>query len=210
MSFFSETNGFFIKHVQSRKCIYDTGVEYSRYPRNNPVHLTYYLNLTKNCFDSTAQFKFHQSGSILKPNREGCLVGEIVLQDLFLIYEKKGDITASCNARYALNQTLQGGIFTSDFNKCAVPSGFIKRHVYMGMAKCNDEEDQRFHFGKKKFLIQRVHKFKLSLKTIINPQLLRWRLHARPTSSTTLSSSDSTMRLQDFTDKRVPIVFFLL
>ncbi|XP_046857075.1 uncharacterized protein LOC124450443 isoform X2 [Xenia sp. Carnegie-2017] len=142
-----EANGFFIKHVQSGKCIYDTGAEYSRYPRNIPIHLTYYLNLTKNCFDSTAQFKFHQSGSILKLNREGCLNGERVLQDLLLIYEKKGDIAAPCNEANALTQTFQGGIFTADFNKCAVPPGYIKRHVYMGIAQCNDEEDQRFHFG---------------------------------------------------------------
>ncbi|XP_046857065.1 receptor-type tyrosine-protein phosphatase delta-like isoform X2 [Xenia sp. Carnegie-2017] len=142
-----ETNGFFIKHVQSGKCIYDTGVEYSRYPSINPIHLTYYLNLTKNCFDSTTQFKFHQSGSILKPNRRGCLVGDRILQDLFLIYEKKGDIAAACNDANALTQTFQGGIFTSDFDKCAVPPGYIKRHVYMGIANCNNEEDQRFHFG---------------------------------------------------------------
>ncbi|XP_046857400.1 uncharacterized protein LOC124450794 [Xenia sp. Carnegie-2017] len=145
-----ETNGFFIKHVLSGKCIYDTGVEYSRYPRNNnPIHLTYYLNLTKNCFDSTAQFKFHQSGSILKPNREGCLVGERDFKKLFLIYEKKGDIAAACNDANALNQTFQGGIFTSNmyFNDCAVPPGYIKSQVYMGIAKCNGEEDQRFHFG---------------------------------------------------------------
>ena len=145
---FSETNGFFIKHVQSGKCIYDTGVEYLRYPSINPIHLTYYLNLTKNCFDSTTQFKFHQSGSILKPNRRGCLVGEEILQDLFLIYEKKGDIAAACKDANALTQTFQGGIFTSDFDKCAVPPGYIKRHVYMGIANCNNEEDQRFHFGK--------------------------------------------------------------
>ena len=75
-------------------------------------------------------------------------MGERGLQDLFLIYENKYNPAAACNEANALTQTFQGGIFTSNFNKCAVPPGYIKRHVYMGIAKCNDEEDQRFHFGK--------------------------------------------------------------
>ncbi|XP_046858340.1 uncharacterized protein LOC124451778 isoform X2 [Xenia sp. Carnegie-2017] len=138
-----ETNGFFIKHVQSGKCINDTGMTLF----GNFYGIGYYLNLTNNCFDPTTQFKFHQSGSILKPNRQGCLVGDRQREDLFLIYENKGNIAAACNDANALTQTFQGGIFTSDFNKCAVPPGYIKRHVYMGIAKCNNEEDQQFHFG---------------------------------------------------------------
>ncbi|XP_046858707.1 uncharacterized protein LOC124452165 [Xenia sp. Carnegie-2017] len=125
------------------QCTNDTGMTLFR----NFYGIGYYLNLTKNCFDSTTQFKFHQSGSILTPNTEGCFVGEKNKKDLFVIYENKGDIAAACNEANALTQIFLGGIFTSDFNKCVVPPGYIKRHVYMGIAKCNDEEDQRFHFG---------------------------------------------------------------
>ena len=123
---FSDMNGFFIKHVQSGKCVRD------RLPSS-------FLD-TMNCFEETASFKFLQSGSINRWNRAKCLVksGRYVK----LSYR---NFNGECGAINNITQTNWGGLFFSRYNKCIVDKG---SDFNLELANCKNEEDQRFNFGK--------------------------------------------------------------
>ncbi|XP_046858346.1 uncharacterized protein LOC124451782 [Xenia sp. Carnegie-2017] len=118
-----DTNGFFIKHVQSGLCVYD-------YSGRS-------LKFSWDCFDMRAQFKFLQSGSILKLDSKSCISWTGVISELLLSNWYEG-----CGAIYAITQTYWGGLFFSRDKKC------IAEHTVLKLVSCKNEENQRFNFGK--------------------------------------------------------------
>ncbi|XP_046858403.1 uncharacterized protein LOC124451846 isoform X2 [Xenia sp. Carnegie-2017] len=118
-----DTNGFFIKHVQSGKCVGD----------NLPFNMLY----TMNCFEKSAYFKFLQSGSINRSNTTRCLVRYGIYVDL-----SDGNFNEECGAINTITQTNWGGLFYKRFNKCIVAKASLE------LVSCKNEEDQRFNFGK--------------------------------------------------------------
>ncbi|XP_046858808.1 uncharacterized protein LOC124452269 [Xenia sp. Carnegie-2017] len=86
-----DMNGFFIKHVQSGKCVVDS------------VPLT--LLHTMYCFEESAYFKFLQSGSINRLNTTRCLMSYGFYVDL-----SHGNFNAECGAINTITQTNWGSV----------------------------------------------------------------------------------------------------
>ncbi|XP_046858345.1 uncharacterized protein LOC124451781 [Xenia sp. Carnegie-2017] len=119
-----DTKGFFIKDVQSGKCVNDVS--------------WFFLELSWNCFDMRANFKFLQSGSIMTLNTKRCPVRGYGIR-LSLFY---GNFDGQCRAMNNITQTFWGGLLFSRYNKC------IAGNTSLELVSCKNEEDQRFNFGK--------------------------------------------------------------
>ena len=122
---FSDTNGFFIKHVQSGLCYYE--------------FLRFYFKRSWSCFDARANLKFLQSGSIMEVYSKRCLVRQ---GNEFRFKLPNGNFNGSCGAINAITQTFWGGLLFSHYNKC------IGGHPLLKYVSCKNEENQRFNFGK--------------------------------------------------------------
>ncbi|XP_046858811.1 uncharacterized protein LOC124452272 [Xenia sp. Carnegie-2017] len=120
-----DTNGFFIKYVQSGKCV-----------GNYPISANLY---TMKCFEESAYFKFLQSGSINRSNTTRCLEGYGNYPVL-----SYGNFNGECGAINTITQTNWGGLVFSRFNKCIVYTG---SNLVLRLANCKNEENQRFNFG---------------------------------------------------------------
>ena len=172
--------GFFVKHVQSGMCINDTSIK-----QVEPESWGYpiFLELSNNCLDPAAQFRFRDSGAMLNLKRQGCLVpgyrsGSGYWLNMFYIFVAPGGVNTSCayfpdNYR-AINQTSWGGLSVyykgssgtgredTQFKTWCAVSATDQRLAnagidpYIGLTRdCNDAEDKRFNFGKSIFYIQR-------------------------------------------------------
>ncbi|XP_046858713.1 uncharacterized protein LOC124452172 [Xenia sp. Carnegie-2017] len=120
-----DMNGFFIKHVQSGKCVRD--------------EILFPFPYTWKCFEESIYFKFLQSGSINISNTTRCLVRYGIY-----VYLSDGNFNGECGAINAITQTFWGGLFFSRYNKCIVPTG---NYTNLELANCKNEENQRFNFG---------------------------------------------------------------
>ena len=165
---FSGVGGFFVKHVKTGMCINDT----SKIQFRGSWGSLSFVELTNNCLDPAAQFRFRDNGAMLNLKRQGCLAvlykdGSGYRLDMFYIYVADNLEREACaqdsNNKRAINQTLWGGLMLQykRFRKdsfqtmCAV----TKTHdalatnqgidPYIGLiTNCNDAEDKRFKFGK--------------------------------------------------------------
>ena len=153
-----------MKHVETRKCIYDTST--ISFGEGSSWGTLSFVELSNNCLDPAAQFRFRDNGAMLNLKRQGCLAalhksGSGHGLDMFYIYvsdnlEREACAQDSKNKR-AINQTPWGGL-TLHFKraktdpfviKCAVPKTIqpLANHIQL-TDNCDDAEDKRFNFGK--------------------------------------------------------------
>jgi hypothetical protein len=150
--------GFFVKHVQTGMCIRDTriiqagGVSWG--------NLTF-VELSNNCLDPVAQFRFLDNSAMFNSERKGCFEGVArggsgyYLAMLYMLFATNP--TSNCRDNQAITQTSWGGLsvfqIPGEHSRCAI-SGKDDRlatnqGTYIGLtANCNDAEDKRFNFGK--------------------------------------------------------------
>ncbi len=170
-----------MKHVQSGMCINDTSIKQS--PPEDWGYLIF-LELSNNCLDPAAQFRFRDNGAMLNLEGQRCIrpayrAGSGYWRNMFYIFVARPDrVNTSCpdmpdNYR-AITQTSWGGLSLSfkgspgpdrvgtQFKTwCAVSATYQELaddsgiDPYIGLTRdCNDAEDKRFNFGKF-FYIQR-------------------------------------------------------
>ena len=155
-----------MKHVKTGMCINDTSIV--KIGIGSDWGTLSYVELTNNCLDPAAQFRFRDNGAMLNLKRQGCLgglykAGPGYFRDMFYIYVDAVSLDGNACAR-AITQTSWGGLSyyysrngrTGSFQtRCAVP----KTHEplatnqgidpYIGLTtNCTDAEDKRFNFGK--------------------------------------------------------------
>ena len=119
-----------------------------------------FVELSNNCLDPAAQFRFRDNGAMLNLKRLGCLFpirrsGSLYV--VFYIYVSSGSLDTSCSYESGpVNQTSWGGLSVRyrESKQCAVPktpSPFAdSRGIdhYIGLANCNEAENKSFNFGK--------------------------------------------------------------
>ena len=137
---------FFVKHVKTGKCVYDTAQKQSSSSSWGSVS---YLKLTNNCLDPAAQFRIRDNGAMLNLKRQGCLAihKKYKLPEMFYVYVPAApqDIEKSaCADHKAIKQTSWGGLTGLHFSvtKCADPKVYIETNT-----SCRDSENKRFIFG---------------------------------------------------------------
>ena len=150
-----------MKHVQTGMCIIDTRIIQSSGSWGNMS----FAEVSNNCLDPAAQFRFLDNGAMLNLKRPGCLfpfskAGTGRLIDMFYLYvNSKGLDTEACrehvgrNTDPAITQTAWGGLSVKYQSKtqCAVPKTDSRLQIdtYIGLTtSCSDAEDKRFNFGK--------------------------------------------------------------
>ena len=163
-----------MKHVQTGMCIYDTSIK-----QGNPESWGYliFVELSNNCLDPAAQFRFRDNGAMLNLERQRCLIpgyrsGSGHWLNMFYIFVASPDrVNTSCpdmpdNYR-AITQTSWGGLSLSfkgspglyregkQFKTWCAVSATDQRLVNAGIdpyirltTDCNDAEDKGFNFGK--------------------------------------------------------------
>jgi hypothetical protein len=123
-----------------------------------------YVELSNNCLDPAAQFRFLDNSAMLNLERKACFEGTsragygYHLPMLYLLLAT--DPSANCRDQdHAITQTSWGGLsvyyIPDKGTRCVVPKtheGF-SRHKgidpYIGLTTdCSDAEDKRFNFGK--------------------------------------------------------------
>ena len=148
--FVPDTTGFFVKHVQTGMCISDTSIIESEGSWGNLS----YLELSNNCLDPAAQFRFVDTSAMLNLKRPGCIhpLPNKNPDWLALWVASVSDIN-SCNDDLAITQTSWGGLSTKP-SRCAerkTDQRFADQGInsYIGLNQdCNDNQNRRFNFGK--------------------------------------------------------------
>ena len=160
-TFLSAATGFFVKHVQTGMCIIDTRIIQSRGSWGNVS----FVELSNNCLDPAAQFRFRDNGAMLNLKRPGCLFPTYKANsghniDMFYLYvHSNGLDTDACAERVdrntdpAITQTSWGGLSVKYKSKtqCAVPNTNSRLQIdtYIGLTtSCGDAVNRRFNFGK--------------------------------------------------------------
>ena len=157
-----------MKHVKTGMCIIDTRRIQSEGRWGNVT----FVELSNNCLDPAAQFRFRDNGAMLNLIRPGCLsphykAGTGYYLEMFYIYVNSGGLnTIACTDRadrdrYAgITHTTWGGLSikykvkTTLQTMCVVPKTYQRLadnqgiDPYIGLTSCNDTEDKRFNFGK--------------------------------------------------------------
>ncbi|XP_028402297.1 uncharacterized protein LOC114525264 [Dendronephthya gigantea] len=138
--------GFFVKHVKTGKCIYDTARIQSQDSDWGSVS---FLELSNNCLDPAAQFRFRDNGAMLNLKRRGCLAiyKKYRIDEMFYVYvpNTPGAIEVSaCADHRVIKQTSWGGLsgLLHSAARCADPDRYLKTN-----ASCVDGENKRFIFG---------------------------------------------------------------
>ena len=138
-----------MRHVQTGMCINDTRIIQGNETWGNLS----FVELSNNCLDPAAQFRFRDNGAMLNLKRPGCLNPRYRSNNdlvVFYIYvSSEGLDTDACSA--PVTQTSWGGLSVITGSKqCAVPktSSKLKIDPYIGLLECNDAENKRFNFGK--------------------------------------------------------------
>ena len=161
-----------MKHVQTGMCIYDTR---KIHLKARPWGNVSFVELSNDCLDPSAQFRFRDNGAMLNLKRPGCLspqykAGTGYYLDMFYIYVNSGGLdTTACTDRpdidrYAsITHTSWGGLSikykgyrkTTVQTTCAVPKTYQPLadnqgiDPYIALTKdCIDAENKRFNFGK--------------------------------------------------------------
>jgi hypothetical protein len=154
--------GFFVKHVQTGMCINDTGVVQAYYPWGSLS----FVELSNNCLDPAAQFRFLDNSAMFNLKRKSCFEGTVGynindtgynIPALYMLVARNP--SSNCRDRdHAITQTYWGGLsvfyFPTKLKRCAV-LGKDDRLANPGIdpyvaltTNCNDAEDKRFNFGK--------------------------------------------------------------
>ena len=151
--FVPDTTGFFVKHVQTGMCINDTSIIITKGSWGNMS----YLELSNNCLDLAAQFRFVNTSAMLNLKRPGCLHplhGENPnFLALWVASFSEIELGNSCSQKLAITQTSWGGLSIKP-SRCAEPKTdqrFADQGInsYVGLNQdCNDNQNRRFNFGK--------------------------------------------------------------
>ncbi len=121
--FISDAAGFFVKHVDTGMCIYDTSIIQSESPLWGNAS---FVELSDKCMDTAAQFRFRDNGAMLNLARQGCLsphykhlcnIDNDYILYIFYIYVDVFSLDRSACAQRpdqgiyrAINQTSGGGL----------------------------------------------------------------------------------------------------
>ena len=134
-----------MKHVKTGKCVNDT----AQIQSNASWGSLSYLNLSNNCLDPAAQFRFRDNATMLNLKRQGYLTicKKRALPEMFYVYVPSSppNITESaCADHRAIKQTPWGGLSGSNdsVTRCADPQ------MYIETTNCGYTENRRFNFGK--------------------------------------------------------------
>ena len=165
-------SGFFVKHVQTGMCINDTSLLQSQGPTWGRL---FFLELSNDCLDPTAQFRFRDNGAMLNLKKQGCISAHFKKDsgyrlDMFYLYVDAVSLDRSAcaqkpdqNIYRAINQTTWGGLSvyyvgdgkTTFQTWCAVNGHYKQLAEKQGIdpyvkltTPCTDAPDKRFHFGK--------------------------------------------------------------
>ena len=152
--FVPDTTGFFVKHVQTGMCINDTSIIHSKGSSWGNMS---FLQLSNNCLDPAAQFRFVNTSAMLNLKRPGCLhplpVRNPTWLALWVASVSQIELGHSCYQELDITQTSWGGLSTKS-SRCAEPKTdqrFANRGInsYIGLNQdCNDNQNRRFNFGK--------------------------------------------------------------
>ena len=151
---------FFVKHELSGMCINDTSVLQA----NEPWGSLTYVELSNNCLDPAAQFRFLDNSAMLNLERKGCSeathrggTGYNLPMLYFLLATNPSE---NCRDRdHAITQTSWGGLsvyyLPDRRTRCAVPGKNNQLATNQGIdpyirltSNCADAKDKRFNFGK--------------------------------------------------------------
>ena len=133
-------------------CINDTSTMSGRGSWGNMS----YLELSNNCLDPAAQFRFVDTSAMLNLKRYGCLhplpSNNPDWLALWVASISQIELGNSCNDGLAITQTSWGGLSTKP-SRCAEPKTdqrFAGRGInsYIGFnQECNDNQNRRFNFS---------------------------------------------------------------
>ena len=154
---------FFVKHVQTGMCISVTRI----------LHITQYwgnltyVELSNNCLDPAAQFRFLDNSAMFNLKRKSCFEGTVGynindtgynIPALYMLVARNP--SRNCRDRdHAITQTSWGGLsvfyFPTNLKRCAVPGNYDVLATNQGIdsyialtTDCTDAEDKHFNFGK--------------------------------------------------------------
>jgi hypothetical protein len=151
---------FFVKHVQTAMCIHVTSLLQTEESWGNFT----FVELSNNCLDPAAQFRFVNNSAMLNLKRKGCFEGTArggsghYLPMLYMLLTR--DPSNNCrNKDHAIAQTSWGGLYVYFISNkrtwCAVPGKHGRLATIQGIfpyirltADCTNAEDKRFNFGK--------------------------------------------------------------
>ena len=152
-----------MKHVQTGMCINDTRILQTYGSWGNLS----FVELSNNCLDPAAQFRFLDNSAMFNLKRKGCFEGAArggsgyFLAMLYLLVTT--DPSVNCrDTDHAITQTSWGGLYVyylqgkhTRSSRCAVPGKDDRLATNPGIdpyialtTNCNDAEDKRFNFGK--------------------------------------------------------------
>ncbi|XP_028402632.1 uncharacterized protein LOC114525467 [Dendronephthya gigantea] len=144
--YFHSVAGFFVKHIKTGMCIYDTARIQSQSWLWGNVS---FLELSNNCLDPAAQFRFRDNGAMMNLKRQGCLTifDKRGLDEMFYLYVPATPVikeSSACADHRVIEQTSSGGLrgFFNSAARCADPDGYIKTNP-----SCLHGENKRFNFG---------------------------------------------------------------
>jgi hypothetical protein len=141
---FSDCQSFFLRHTDSGKCI--TASEELVY--DNPTYaFPYFVVMTDNCLNVSAQFRYLDSELLHNIEKEGTLMYSTNknYHSRWAVYKGVAAkaVGTQNNARYRLEQTDAGSLLFYNRNKCAQPST-----KYVLRSAICDTKEQKFNFGK--------------------------------------------------------------
>ena len=111
--FVPDTTSFFVKHVKTGMCVNDTSIIIEKDESWGNMS---FLELSNNCLDPTAQFRFVDTNAMLNLKRPGCLhplytkSNRLDLLGLWVASVSEIEQGKSCNQKLAITQTSWGGL----------------------------------------------------------------------------------------------------
>ena len=154
---------FFVKHVQTKMCINDTRILQAGGTWGNLS----FVELSNNCLDPAAQFRFLDNSAMFNLKRKSCFEGTVGynindtgynIPALYMLVARNP--SRNCRDRdHAITQTSWGGLsvfyFPTKLKRCAVPGKDDRLATNQGIdpyialtTDCTDAENKRFNFGK--------------------------------------------------------------
>jgi hypothetical protein len=151
---------FFVKHVQTKMCINDTRILQAGGTWGNLS----FVELSNNCLDPAAQFRFLDNSAMLNLERRGCFEGTArggtghLLPALYLLVATN-PIYNCRDESQTITQTSWGGLYAyylpTRGTLCVVPGKDDRLATNQGIdpyialtTDCTDAENKRFNFGK--------------------------------------------------------------
>ena len=141
LCFVSGAACFFVKHVQTGMCIYAT----SKIQVDAIWGKLFAVELSNNCLDPAAQFRFLDNSAMFNLERKSCFEGKSSVLYFLLAIDPAGN----CRDRdHAIAQTSWGGLSVYEVDSGQTPCAVPTTNTYIGLTTCSDAEDKRFNFGK--------------------------------------------------------------